>query len=148
MKLMETKMAKTPFKTAYGQRERVQVETVGESLTQQHFAKEQDVRNIIKQYDRTGLISNVQRGIAQYGDFSEVNEYREAMDIVINANNTFAKLPSDVRQRFGNDAGAFMEFATNPQNADEMVRMGLAKAPKVEEVIESSEPPAPQEAGE
>jgi phage internal scaffolding protein len=148
---MENKMAKTPFKTAFGERQRVQVETVGESLTQQHFKKEQDVRNIIKQYDRTGLINNVQRGIAQYGDFSEVNEYREAMDIVINANNTFEQLPSDVRQRFGNDAGAFFEFATNPANAEEMIAMGLAEAPAkaVEEVTDqSSEPPAPRESEE
>ena len=43
-------MAKMAFKTGYGERQRVQTEPKGESLTQQHFAHEADVRNIIKQY--------------------------------------------------------------------------------------------------
>jgi phage internal scaffolding protein len=143
------------FRTAYGDRNRVSFKTKGESLTQQHFEQEADVRNIIRQYDRTGLIANVQRGIAQYGDFSEVNEYREAMDLVITANNTFAELPSEIRAKFNNDAGAFFEFATDPKNKDEMVKMGLAKAPVKEAVEEATpatkevaEPPAPQKAGE
>ena len=70
------------FKTGYAERKRVQMKPSGESLTQQHFAKDADVRNIIKQYDRTGLIANVARGVAQYGDYSEVNEYRESLDMV------------------------------------------------------------------
>ena len=64
----------TKFKTAYGDRKREGFETTGESLTQQSHASAADVRNIIKQYDRTGLIANVNKGIAQYGDYSEINE--------------------------------------------------------------------------
>ena len=45
----ELGMAKMVFKTGYGERERVQIKPKGESLTQQHFAHEADVRNIIKQ---------------------------------------------------------------------------------------------------
>ena len=59
------------FKTGYGERQRVQTESRGESLTQQHFAQEADVRNIIKQYDKTGLIANVQKGIAQGGELAK-----------------------------------------------------------------------------
>jgi phage internal scaffolding protein len=148
-------MAKEPikFKTAYGDRSRVSFETVGESLTQQHFAHEADVRNIIKQYDKTGLIANVNRGVAKYGDYSEINEYREALDLVNSAQESFGELPSKIREMFGNDAGKFFEFATNPDNADEMVKLGLKEAPEV--VVEApkskespSEPPAPQKAGE
>lgn len=146
-------MTKSKFKTSYGERSRVQVSTVGESLTQQHHAHDADVRNIIKQYDRTGLIANVNRGVARYGDYSEVNEYREALDLVIGANESFAELPAKIREMFSNDAGAFFEFATNPENAAEMVKLGLAEAPEVVEEApirkdSPSEPPAPQEAGE
>lgn len=141
------------FKSGYGDRSRVQLETKGESLTQQHHAHDADVRNIIKQYDRTGLIANVNRGVAQYGDFSEINEYREALDFVISANESFAELPAKIREMFGNDAGTFFEFATDPNNAEEMVKLGLAEAPEVVEEAPKrqespSEPPAPQEAGE
>ena len=148
-------MTKTKFKTAYGDRTRNGFETTGESLTQQSHAAAADVRNIIKQYDRTGLIANVNKGIAQYGDYSSVNEYSEALNMVREANENFATLPSHIREQFGNNAGVFFEFATDPKNSEEMIKMGLKKAPYVEEknVVEATSksetaPPAPQEAGE
>lgn len=143
------------FKTGYNERKRVQMKPEGESLTQQHFAKEADVRNIIKQYDRTGLIANVARGVAQYGDYSEINEYRESLDMVNRANDNFMQLPAEIREMFGNDAGTFFEFATNPENEETMVKLGLKAAPIVMEETkpkaskkEATEPPAPQEVGE
>ncbi len=145
---------KIKFKTGYGERQRVKTEPKGESLTQQHFAHEADVRNIIKQYDKTGLIANVQKGIARYGDYSEVNEYREALDLVNQANMMFGQLPAELREKFQNNAGNFFEFATNPENEDKMIELGLKEAPFV--LVEepntakqkAAEPPAPQEAGE
>ena len=68
-------MSKAKFRTGYGDRKREGFQTTGDSLTQQSHAAAADVRNIIKQYDRTGLIANVNKGIAQYGDYSEINEY-------------------------------------------------------------------------
>lgn len=141
------------FKTGYGERERVKTEPIGESLTQQHFAQEADVRNIIKQYDKTGLIANVQKGVAQYGDYSEVNEYREALDLVNDANGMFADLPAELREMFQNNAGTFLEFATNPENNDKMVKLGLKEALVQEEQPikaenKAAEPPAPLDKGE
>jgi phage internal scaffolding protein len=143
------------FKTAYGDRTRSGFETTGESLTQQSHAQAADVRNIIKQYDKTGLIANVNKGIAQYGDYSEINEYAEALNMVREANESFAEIPSHIRQQFGNNAGAFFEFATNPKNSEKMIEMGLKEAPYkvMKNVVEAttkseSAPPAPQEAGE
>lgn len=148
-------MTKSKFNTGYGDRNRVQANPEGESLTQQHFAKDADVRNIIKQYDKTGLIANVARGVARYGDYSEVNEYREALDMVNAANNNFMQLPAEIREMFGNDAGSFFEFATDPANEEKMVELGLKEAPivvKEQSVVadkkEAVEPPAPQVAGE
>ena len=136
------------FKTAYGDRTRSGFQTTGDSLTQQSHATAADVRNIIKQYDRTGLIANVNKGIAQYGDYSEINEFSEAQQIVAKAKESFAELPSQIREQFSNNAGLFFEFATNPKNKEEMIRMGLAKAPDtVVEVTPKSDPapPAPVE---
>jgi len=144
-----TKVSK--FRTGYGDRKREGFETKGDSLTQQSHAQAADVRNIIKQYDRTGLIANVNKGIAQYGDYSEINEYAEALNMVSEANESFAQMPSHIREQFSNNAGLFFEFATNPKNSEEMIKMGLKKAPEnvVEATIKSeSAPPAPQEAGE
>ena len=145
-------MAKMAFKTGYGERQRVKTEPKGESLTQQHFAHEADVRNIIKQYDKTGLIANVQKGVARYGDYSEVNEYREALDLVNEANGMFAELPAELREMFQNNAGTFLEFASNPENEDKMIKLGLKEAVQDETPLKAenkaAEPPVPQETGE
>ena len=127
-------MAKSNFKSAYSARERVLTKIEGESMTQQHFAQEQDVRTIINQYDKTGLIANVARGVAKYGDYSEVNEYRESLDLVNNANEMFMELPAEIREKFKNNAGVFFEFATNPDNKNDMIKMGL-REPDITEVV-------------
>lgn len=139
------------FKTPYGDRTRKGFETTGESLTQQSHAAAADVRNIIKQYDRTGLIANVNKGIAQYGDYSEINEYAEALNMVREAEQSFLEIPSHIREQFNNNPGLFFEFATNPENSEKMIQMGLAQAPETEvEVTPKSDPapPAPLEKAE
>ena len=112
------------------------------SKTEQHHKSLCDINNIIKQYDKTGLITHVNKAIAQYGDFTEVNEYQESLNLVMEAQEAFNALPAAIRARFENDPGQFLEFATNPANADEMVELGLAK--KIAEVVEET-PPAPEE---
>jgi phage internal scaffolding protein len=113
------------------ERNRVQLDVKSESVVQQAFKDECDVNRILQKYDKTGLITHVARAQAQYGDFTQVNEYQVALNTVIQAQASFEELPSSVRKRFGNDPGAFIEFVTNPENLDEMVTLGLAQ-PKVE----------------
>lgn len=120
---------KNAFVSAYGDRVKEPFFTEGESLTQQQFQQECDIKTIIKRHDRTGIIEHVNRGVAQYGDYSEVHEYREALDLINNAEASFMGLPSDIRKMFDNDAGEFFEFATNPANAERMVELGLAPSP-------------------
>ena len=139
-------MTKMKFNTAYGDRVRVTADPIGESLTQQHFKKETDIVEIIKKHDRTGIIEHVARGVAQYGDYSEINEYREALDMVNNANASFMELPAEIRAMFGNDAGEFFEFATNPKNKTKMQELGLADTPNVDPTSSPDAEPA-KEAG-
>lgn len=124
-----TKKTEPQFRSAYGDRIKVPFICEGESLTQQHFAEECDIRNIIKKHDRTGLISHVARGVAEYGDYSQVNEYREALDLINNADDAFGNLPAAIRKMFNNNAGEFFEFATDPANVPEMIKLGLAPSP-------------------
>lgn len=143
---------KQSFKTAYGKRERVSYQTTGESLTQQAFKQEVDIKNIIRKYDRTGLISNVRKGQAMYGDFTaSVNEYADALNLVIEAQENFAELPSEIREAFDNDPGKYLEEIGNPANKAKFQELGLIERDKqVEkpEANEAAEPPAPQKAGE
>jgi phage internal scaffolding protein len=120
---------KTPYPTTKGQTYRVSYNTIGESLTQQHHKDEADIHNIIAKYDTDGVILNVKKGVAQYGDFSTVTDYHESLRTIQYAQENFLELPSDVRKQFDNDAGKFFDFASNPDNLDELVSMGLATKP-------------------
>jgi len=98
-----------------------------ESMTVQDVHDSTKIDNIIKKYDRTGIITLVNQAKAMYGDFTTTtNEYQVALDLTINAQNSFAQLPSSIREKFRNDPGIFLEFATDPKNLPAMREMGLA----------------------
>ena len=142
------------FRTAYEPHKKYVFKTTGESLTQQHFKEECDVINIIKRHDRNGIIEHVQRGQARYGDFSEVADYREALDLVRDAQQEFMSVPSDIRKKFDNDPGKFYEFVSNPDNKEELKQMGFIETPEVgkpssvstKALSEAGEPSTAQEA--
>jgi len=137
------KTKKTKFKNPYEEHKPCFFNTTGESLTQQHFQEECDIHNIIKRHDRNGIIEHVQRGQARYGDFSEVTDYREALDLVQDANNEFMKIPSDIRKKFNNNPGEFLNFVNNPENEEEMIEMGFVKqSPDVSSSGETAIPKA------
>lgn len=114
-----------------------------ESMTHQSFRDECDISNIMRKYQKTGLVSHMTKAIAQYGDFSDVPDYQAALNIVIEAEDAFLDLPAEVRLKFGNDPGQFLEFCSNPDNRDEMVEMGMIIPPKEDSSsIIQSEPKA------
>lgn len=138
------KKTEPQFRSAYGDRLATPFYTKGESLTQQHFKDECDIDKIIAKHDSTGLISHVARGVGQYGDYSEINEYREALELVDSANQSFMEIPSNIRKMFNNNAGEFFEFATNPDNLEKMIELGLAPSPAPEIEESSSKKAAPE----
>lgn len=119
------------FKTAYGIKERVAIEFPEQGMTEQCHKKDCDITTILKRYDKTGLITHVNNAVAEYGDFTLINEYQESLNTVIKAQEAFEELPSAIRKKFANDPGNFLEFATDPANKDEMISLGLANAPEV-----------------
>lgn len=122
---------KIEFNTPYGkQPPRCFFETSGESLTQQHFQEETEINNILRSHDRNGVISHIHKGQAIYGDFSDITDLQDALSRIKEAQAEFMNVPSDIREKFQNDAGKFYTFASNPDNFDEMVNMGLANPPE------------------
>lgn len=113
-------------------------------LTHQSFKAECDIRNIMSQYKRTGLISHMTSSQAQYGDFSEVPDYQSALNIVIQAQNVFDSLPALLRKRFGNDPAQYLAFVEDVNNRDEMIKLGMID--KVAEQPNSIKTEAPAEA--
>jgi len=128
-------------------RQRQTFYTTGDSLTHQSFKDECDINRIMLKWQKTGMVEHANHFQGSYGDFTNVpTDYQEAMNQVINTQEMFSSLPSSIRKRFGNDPAAFLDFVEDPDNRDEMARMGLLKPqPKVEDVIETDpKPKAPE----
>lgn len=114
-----------PFTRMPWQRERLPKGDFGESRTHQSFAESADINNIMKRYEKNGVIDHFNQYQGEYGDFTAVTDFHSAMNVVTNAQQMFMSLPAKIRSKFGNDPGNFLEFATDDANVDEMREMGL-----------------------
>lgn len=107
-------------------------------LTEQSHKQDCDINHIVAKYQGDELRALMKQRPEIYRDISEPLDLQTALNMVNNANAQFASLPSRVRREFANDPVEFLAFATNPQNAQRMVELGLAtKRP-------TKEPEAPQ----
>jgi phage internal scaffolding protein len=114
-----------PFRTAYGQKLRVAIAT-GDGLTEQNHKDETDINNIVRKYNKTGLIDHLNQFEKQYGDMTGF-DYQDAMNTIAAANTMFEGLPSSIRNKFDNDPAKFINFVDDEANADKLIEMGLAK---------------------
>lgn len=128
-----------PFRTAYGQKLRVAIAT-GDGLTEQNHKDETDINNIVRKYNKTGLIDHLNQFEKQYGDMTGY-DYQDAMNTVAAANTMFEGLPSSIRNQFDNDPAKFINFVDDEANADKLVDMGLAKPKVITPVDEGSNEP-------
>lgn len=129
-------MIKSKFRGLYdGKRKRVVTPVIGDTRTKQYFKDECNIDNILAQYDRTGLINHVNEYQGNYEDVSNFQDYHTSMNQVLETNKLFMTLPSKMRLKFNNDPGSFVEFVSNPENKEEMIKMGLIN----EKTINSAE---------
>ncbi len=112
------------------------------SRTKQAFKEECDVNKIMQRFKKVCGAEYLSKYNAyaggEFGDFSDVVDYRSAIDSVRQAEATFGALPSIVRRRFGNDPAEFLDFVQDPKNLDEMRSLGLANPKPLSETDEKS----------
>lgn len=100
------------------------------SLTKQSFKDDCDANVIVERFTRTGLLPSTNQSPI-YGDFANVHSYQEALHLVMDAQDQFFSLDSKIRDRFHNDPSKFLEFCSDPNNRDEMIKLGLIE-PKID----------------
>lgn len=98
-----------------------------DDVTQQHFASECDVNNIMARYGASRILQHFGQYKGNYGDFTDVQDYQTSMNQIVQAQDMFMSLPSKIRNRFGNDPSQFLDFVSDPLNKDEMRSLGLLK---------------------
>lgn len=102
------------------------------SLTQQQFKDECDINNILRSYQETGTINHLNPRAGIFGDFSDVKDFKESLELVQYANEQFMQLPAKVRSRFQNNPAELVEFCNNPNNLEEAIQLGLANPKPME----------------
>lgn len=97
------------------------------SLTKQSFRDETDINVIVRRFSVTGELPQVRAPSFQI--FDGVFDYHSAMDALVEARESFMELPGEVRARFHNDPGEFLEFCHDTRNREEAVRLGIVVPP-------------------
>lgn len=103
------------------------------SRTKQSFAKACDINEIMKSWERSGVITHVRNAPGVYEDFSGVEEYDQAMIKIRRAQEAFATLSPSVRRFFNNDPAELIRFVDDPENSPQAESLGLFERPPSEE---------------
>lgn len=104
------------------------------SLTFQSMKDETDINLIIKNYKATGKLPSIKGDpmtvrYPQFGDFTQITDYADAVQALNVAKDAFSELPSVVRRRFDNDPAKLVSFIEDPANMQEAVNLGLIEKP-------------------
>lgn len=119
--------------------ERVRTEVGSEVLTKQSFADDTDINNIMRKYEKTGILPDLSQKQYDFMDVSSGFDYHECANRIHEVDGIFMALPAQIRSQFDNDAGQFLNFIADPLNKETMALMGLSEAKAV--VIPPIEPP-------
>ena len=85
------------------------LECLDESKAIQSAEEESNINTIVRRFGISGELPN-QVAMPQSGDFTNIPDFHTAMNLVRQAQEEFVRIPADVRARFNNDPGRFMEF--------------------------------------
>lgn len=89
---------------------RVVKEFAGSGRTHQSFRDECNINNIMSRFEKTGIIEHTAKHQGYYGDLTQgPQDFRQALEMVREANNAFMELPSRVRKEFENSAAEFLD---------------------------------------
>ena len=94
------------------------------SLTQQHQAVDADINVIVNRYMKSGTLPVV-NNLPTYGDFSGVSDYREALELVRDAEKQFMSLPAAARAAFDHNPANLLDFLSVERTSQELSDIGL-----------------------
>lgn len=115
------------------------------TLTRASDLEGSDINVIMKRYEKTGVLPLDTRE-ALFQDVSGIGSYQDAMNVVMKAQEGFYALSPAIRERFGNDPVAFLDFTSRPENMAELEAMGVLETPEAEVAPKAPEEP-PKAAG-
>lgn len=111
-------------------RNRVQFSCGDEMVTKQSHKDECDIHKILKQYQKTGVITHVTNRQPTFVDLPDEMDYQAGMNTLLRAQDAFAELPATVRDHFANDPARFLGAFNDPAQHDYLRAVGLLNPKK------------------
>lgn len=112
------------------------------SKTIQSEKSETDINMIVARAIKGNLIMTNQRE-PRYGDFSSGYDFLENSLRIKAFETEFERLPSEIRAKFDNDASKLIDFASDPDNEDEAIKLGILPKKVVPPVVNPEAPVVP-----
>lgn len=111
---------------------RIRVRTINHepSKSDQTQKDSTDVNLLMKKYNNK--MANVPSpALGKYADVSAVPQFQDALNQVIEAQNSFDSLPALVRKKFQNSPEEMIHFLSDPSNNEEAQKLGLKTKPVI-----------------
>lgn len=123
----------------YREHRRVPAPSGGRMMTKQEMAAECDIHNILKQYQRTGIVASVARVAPTFEDLPSVDDFQAGLHAIMAAEEAFAGLPAQLRATFDNDPERFLMALNDPAHRERLEEFGILKPSRP---AEAAVPPA------
>lgn len=114
-----------PTMSFYRPHQRVTLDCGSEAMTKQSHKAECDIHNILRQYQRTGIINHINSKQPLFTDLPSNLDYQSALNDLLSAQAAFAALPASVRDHFRNDPRLFLAAFSDPAQADTLREFGF-----------------------
>ena len=135
----------TPYGTKFATKK--SIKEYPPTRTKQDLKDQCDINKIFARFKRDGVLNHINANQPIFTDFT-ANDYQECLNKVIDADNAFLALPSNIRERFANDPQRLLSFIQDESNYEEGFKLGLFNArPAPEESVASKSSPGVTDAG-
>jgi len=101
------------------------LDTGTEGGAKQSFKEECDINTIVKRFGLGYELPTDGIRMPTYGDFTGINNFHDAMNVVAQNAEQFELLPAELRARFDNQPGKFVDFCLDENNRPEIRKLGL-----------------------
>ena len=119
---------------------RVQLKTVGPSMTDQSDKNMVDINSIMANYAKTGLLPAFKEKVESYIDTTQIPSYIEAQAQIREAGELFEQLPAPVRKLMDNNPANLEKVISNPEYKDILLKYGVLEESKPVQVEDKSSP--------
>ena len=136
------------FSTLYSRHAAKGVTFSKTSMTEQAHKNDYDINRLVKRFTSSGVLATAdQIRSVYYGDFSQVGQCFDNHLRILEAEEHFMALPSEVRAHFKNDPRLLLAALSDDSegNVQKLVELGLVKETRLQQPVQQQQQPVQQQ---